>query len=68
MGKHLVPVIHNLRQVGKIIVFCGNVDYHNPWASKFTKITLVSADFNEVILECKRQIGEVSKDPRTPEA
>jgi hypothetical protein len=46
MGNYLVPIIHNLRQVGKIIVFCMSVEYHSTWASKYSKITLISADFN----------------------
>lgn len=33
IGKDIVPRIHDQDNVRSIVVFCGTVKYHKPWAT-----------------------------------
>ena len=49
LGSVIVPLIHSLRQIDSIYVYCSNPSKHQKWASKFVKILAVAADLNEII-------------------
>ena len=41
LGEILVPRIHHLKNVVTIYVYCQNKDYHQKWASKYEKVTIL---------------------------
>ncbi|CAF0851784.1 unnamed protein product [Adineta steineri] len=53
LGSVIVPLIHSLRQINSIYVYCLNASKHKSWSSKFIKIRSIVTDLNELIAEIK---------------
>jgi len=53
LGSVIVPLIHSLRQISLIYIYCLNFSKHQEWASKFPKIRAIVTDFNELIEKIK---------------
>ncbi|CAF0920178.1 unnamed protein product [Adineta ricciae] len=44
LGKDIVPKVHDLPNVYAIYVFCSDLSYHIPWATKYSKVRVVCND------------------------
>ncbi|CAF1424083.1 unnamed protein product [Rotaria sordida] len=49
LGQEIVPLIHNLRQVMSIYVYCMDKKSNEQWAYKFAKVKSVIVDLDELI-------------------
>jgi hypothetical protein len=50
MGKHLIPRIHDLKNIFSIIIFCGYKSYYEEWSKDYPKVKLVADAFNDLLL------------------
>ncbi|CAF3565013.1 unnamed protein product [Rotaria socialis] len=59
-GQEIISEIGSYWNIKGIMIFCGKVDYHQEWASKYKKVLLVTDKFDKVIQEIKNiQSGEI---------
>ena len=62
LGKDLVPQIHLMPQVDSIYIFCGNRDWHKPWAEQWSKIKDVSTEIQSVCEALQQSVKQCSQD------
>lgn len=46
-GQELVPLVHKLRQILSIYVYCMNKDFHKTWASEYPKVRNCSMECSQ---------------------
>ena len=65
IGQFIVPRIHHMTQVDSIVVYCGDVSRHRPWAAAWSKIKGV---FNDIIpvREALKQATELCEQNSIP--
>ncbi len=68
MGSIIVPLIHSLKQINSIYVYCLNFIKHHKCAAKFAKIQAIITNLNELIEKIKmaQKLGEKSFDKLLP--
>jgi hypothetical protein len=49
MGQEIVPVIHQLRQVISIYVYCTDKQKNEEWSCKFSKVRFSTVDFDSIL-------------------
>ena len=67
LGKEIVPLIHQLRQVISIYVYCMDKKRNKQWTSKYLKIKAVVTDLNELIscIQTDHKIQKKIEEPLT---
>jgi len=67
LGQHIVPCVHNMRQVDSIFIFCGNKKYHEQWTKKwskikgvFTEIAPISKVLKQATQQCEQNAISIS--------
>ncbi|CAF0739070.1 unnamed protein product [Adineta steineri] len=48
LGKHIVPLVHDMSQVDTIFIFCNNQEWHKQWVKEWSKIKGVFTDITSV--------------------
>ncbi|CAF0904747.1 unnamed protein product [Adineta steineri] len=51
LGREIVPLYHQLRQVISIYVYCMDKENHEQWALKFAKVKSVVVDLDELVYQ-----------------
>ncbi|CAF0734714.1 unnamed protein product [Adineta steineri] len=63
LGNEIVNAVHDLPQVYAIYIFCGTMEYHLPWALKFSKVRIVcSHDDHYLIPQLAVDVAQANID------
>ncbi|CAF4959412.1 unnamed protein product, partial [Rotaria sp. Silwood1] len=65
LGREIVPVIHQLRQVISIYVYCFDKKRNEKWACKFAKVKAVVVELDELIsrIKAEHKIQKMVEEP-----
>ncbi|CAF2209843.1 unnamed protein product [Rotaria magnacalcarata] len=65
LGREIVPIIHKLRPVISIYVYCMDKKSNEEWASKFSKVKAVVVQFDKLIarIETDFKVHQVVEEP-----
>lgn len=58
-GCEIVPNIHDLPQVYAIYIYCADIERHNRWASKYSKVRIVCDDEKVLLPQFAVDVAQV---------
>ncbi|CAF1377734.1 unnamed protein product [Didymodactylos carnosus] len=61
LGQILIPQIHHLKNIWIIYVYCHNTEYHQPWASHYSKIKQVHTELDQLLNDLNKDVQEYLK-------
>ncbi|CAF1421683.1 unnamed protein product, partial [Didymodactylos carnosus] len=60
-GEQLVSRVHNLNRVSSIYIYCLNKEYHQKWASNYSKIKQVRTNIDQLLNDLAQDVQEYLK-------
>ncbi|CAF1192313.1 unnamed protein product [Didymodactylos carnosus] len=65
-GQTLLPLVHDLKQIEFIYIFCSNKQWHLEWASHFSKVHGVHTDMKHICEALRKDVRTCSNDTMIP--